>query len=611
MQKIGVFSKIKISLSQLVWLKYLLPVLVLLSMIGFYFYSAINPFSQKNFAEIKETWLIHSQENPDMTFNSHYIKSLPHVKPNEVIIMERTMIQRVDNAELLVKGAYQWLRVSVGDEVLLERLPEDDKKPGLSMNIVRLPKDYVGQTLRIEVSSPYETYSGLPAKVFVGDNSSLIAYMFSVSIPNIVILALCLFVGILILGFCGLQLIRHHKLEKQALILGSFTIVVGLTNVSNDISSYLFFRSDLLSFISSGLYVITPLLIIWYLYFKLEHYQFIYRILLIAIAIFTATVFLLDILNIYDFPDTMDIINTFNVVGTLITALVSVGESYHRNPFFVFTAPWLIMATIMNTFIYIQAVLQTSAQDISLTGLVFLSVVIVICSYTIVNHFRATQHERKQMNFLQLKNGLLTENHELMEHHLVELHQARDEFQQQLSIIQSFSADQEYDKMTDYLNDLTNEYRSLNCRDTLTPHRMTSMILARYQNIGLRKNITCDFAIDLPETLPISDVDLSTLLINLLDNAFEATVKLADPRKRQVSLEIRKEHNCLNLVCKNSYSGDIVINDGTLMTTKEPKEYHGYGLSMMSTIVEAHRGELAIDYNEKKFVVNTTLMLTT
>ena len=87
--------------------------------------------------------------------------------------------------------------------------------------------------------------------------------------------------------------------------------------------------------------------------------------------------------------------------------------------------------------------------------------------------------------------------------------------------------------------------------------------------------------------------DLCVVLGNMLDNAIEASEKVTD-RWINVSIGLRK--NGLVIVVENSFDGIIKKNiHGNIISIKENKEHHGYGLKSIRKTVEKYDGELVVE----------------
>ena len=107
--------------------------------------------------------------------------------------------------------------------------------------------------------------------------------------------------------------------------------------------------------------------------------------------------------------------------------------------------------------------------------------------------------------------------------------------------------------------------------------------------------LTPDFSVTLPEQLPLSDLDLTALLGNALDNAMEAAVRAED---KTVSVRCRVQKGLFMLRVENTLGGAVAPD---LATTKADKTAHGLGLPGMREIAERYGGTLEAGVKAGRF----------
>ena len=100
----------------------------------------------------------------------------------------------------------------------------------------------------------------------------------------------------------------------------------------------------------------------------------------------------------------------------------------------------------------------------------------------------------------------------------------------------------------------------------------------------------------------LSNVTLETdimvvLLTNLLDNAIEACIKL--PLDRVIQCRIFATDN-LYVSVRNT-SNPVTITDNHALSTKEPREEHGYGLSRIRYVLDQLNAEFTFTYENGWF----------
>ncbi|WP_306723470.1 sensor histidine kinase [Agathobacter rectalis] len=122
---------------------------------------------------------------------------------------------------------------------------------------------------------------------------------------------------------------------------------------------------------------------------------------------------------------------------------------------------------------------------------------------------------------------------------------------------------------------------------------------------ALDNNISIKHQIHFPANYNISDMDLCSLISNLLDNAIEANCKL-DITKRRLQIEIKPYNNMLLLFISNSSNGIYLYGgNGNLLTTKTSnKNEHGIGIKRINEIVKKYNGIIEFDPGTEIFSVS-------
>lgn len=102
----------------------------------------------------------------------------------------------------------------------------------------------------------------------------------------------------------------------------------------------------------------------------------------------------------------------------------------------------------------------------------------------------------------------------------------------------------------------------------------------------------------------ISDMDITIMLANALDNSYEA-VEALEKNRRQVKLIITKMSDFLLINISNSYNNVEQKPDGKFVTTK--KNHSGLGLKNVQKAVEKYDGIYKAEVVEDKFKVKITI----
>lgn len=160
-------------------------------------------------------------------------------------------------------------------------------------------------------------------------------------------------------------------------------------------------------------------------------------------------------------------------------------------------------------------------------------------------------------------------------------------------------------ELGDYLNELDRDLLSV---DTMVKSGQMSVDAILNSKLSLAKaaNIDLDVTVfPLPE-LGISDIDLTALLGNLMDNAIEACEKIPeDERFIRLYLDCMGEQLYLSL--QNSAKEDLSFNDRNYISSKRGR--HGLGMKRVALVVDKYGGTLNLQNEPGVFAVEVTFAL--
>ena len=114
------------------------------------------------------------------------------------------------------------------------------------------------------------------------------------------------------------------------------------------------------------------------------------------------------------------------------------------------------------------------------------------------------------------------------------------------------------------------------------------IIVNYYLYLAVKENIEFVVRGKLTEKMPLEMFDITTLMGNILQNAFEAAIKADVPRIRVELVEHKEE---IFVVVSNSVAKRVNTKADFFMTSKEDKENHGFGLKNIAATVEKYHGE--------------------
>lgn len=161
-------------------------------------------------------------------------------------------------------------------------------------------------------------------------------------------------------------------------------------------------------------------------------------------------------------------------------------------------------------------------------------------------------------------------------------------------------------QIREYVDKLSNELE----RYTQSCHsgnKLLDVILNRYVLECEKLGLHFEYNVNVYNLWDVDDMDLVTILGNLLDNAIEAAQK---SQEKTVYLETSFRNAYRVIVIQNS-SLPPKETTGHLRTTKSDQTMHGIGLKSVAKCLKKYRGDLQWDYSEDEHLFTMTVMIDT
>lgn len=314
----------------------------------------------------------------------------------------------------------------------------------------------------------------------------------------------------------------------------------------------------------------------------------------------------------------MDIItNSTNIrlitiaIGHVIDFIVFFILSRDRKKTELLSSPSLMICFIIplislfSIIVIFEMLLRDTTQSIS-EPLIY----VVAFSYILINIVIFILYET--MNKEAEKNAVLTANqqkHEITERHndeIVKIYSAirewRHDYANHMQLVamlleRSETRDSNIDEAVNYIKNLDEKIKSSSAMVS-TGNYIVDAIISAKSALAFSFGIRFDYAAALPDSLPIADTDLCSLLSNLLDNAIEACRKLKE--NRYIDLEINVTMRQLNVKITNSTDGKYNRDGVTFKTTKQNR-WSGIGIRHIEKIVNEYGGLCKITAGDNSF----------
>lgn len=134
-------------------------------------------------------------------------------------------------------------------------------------------------------------------------------------------------------------------------------------------------------------------------------------------------------------------------------------------------------------------------------------------------------------------------------------------------------------------------------------NEIVNMILSSYERKIQESGIRFQYSIRIPERLPVSDVNLTSILSNALENAVHATA-MVEPENREIRLDLSMNGNKLLISVKNTCAETPKIVDGL---PQSGKNGHGLGTQSIRYVTEKLNGNCQFTVQEHWFILRVIL----
>lgn len=141
-----------------------------------------------------------------------------------------------------------------------------------------------------------------------------------------------------------------------------------------------------------------------------------------------------------------------------------------------------------------------------------------------------------------------------------------------------------------------------------TGNVMVDAILNSKLSLIQSHHISVNAKAAVPSELSILEIDLCTIIGNLLDNAMEAVLKQEQESERFIRVYMGILKKQLYLSVQNSVGGEIRREGSVYLSTKDSSS-HGFGLMRIDRIVEKYGGYLNRQNEEGVFATEVLLPL--
>lgn len=253
-----------------------------------------------------------------------------------------------------------------------------------------------------------------------------------------------------------------------------------------------------------------------------------------------------------------------------------------------FTLALLPITLLFAYLVYRFQALNTPASLLVSALIVLSGIIIVVRSLLYIYHFIGMQRAKHECRTVGHYVEQQRRYFELLLNKEEETKKYRHDATAQLTQLQYFLTCGEMDKAKSYLDQLLGRLQTISRSDFNVGNEIVNALLNYYlpplMKLGCRVCVTGS----LPDRMRIPEVDLCTIVSNLLKNVSEAIQKIPNINARWIAIGLNVGTMFWSIGIRNS----AAIQDSTMLAESNGIG-HGYGLGNVRRAVEDHGGEFA------------------
>lgn len=184
-----------------------------------------------------------------------------------------------------------------------------------------------------------------------------------------------------------------------------------------------------------------------------------------------------------------------------------------------------------------------------------------------------------------------------------ETRQARHDLRHHFTHLSAMAADGDLETIKKYLTAAQNNIPDMDM--CFSNNRAADSIIGYYCALAQREGIPFLPKISLPAKLPVEEMNLCSVLSNLLENALEASLRTAKEKRRITVTAYLYSERLILIQVQNTFDGKIKEKDGIFKSSKHKGD--GIGIQSVRRTAEKNGGDSDFVYTDTTFTAKVML----
>ncbi len=303
------------------------------------------------------------------------------------------------------------------------------------------------------------------------------------------------------------------------------------------------------------------------------------------------------------------IIKIFNIL-----IIVSIYHSFAKVNFELNSKIWLMFNIVMGVFLAVSVAfidIYSKAEQNDITTVIYLiiSAAFLAMSMIVVYFFTyicSSFQQKQRLYALQTYYHTIEEKLMVQTLNSEKLQKIRHDIKNHLITVKTLLASNDIQKANALLSEAIGQTDDISINiDKSTGNSIIDAAIAYKSAICKNKGITFEYDLNMLPPLRIDDIDISSIISNMLDNAIEASEHMNNPC---VKIKIKMHRSYLSVTVINKYDTSVLVNNqGRLLSSKSNSSEHGYGIQIIKEIAAKYDGDSTWKLNNGIFQINVIL----
>ena len=237
--------------------------------------------------------------------------------------------------------------------------------------------------------------------------------------------------------------------------------------------------------------------------------------------------------------------------------------------------------------------------SISLIILIYLGIISIL-STLVENNKLKMESEKNNMKISYWKTQI-----EMQKASIEKTKRIRHDLRHHINVIFGMFVKKDYDGAEKYLEELGAKVDNI-ATATYCQNYTVNCLLTLYIQRAIDLGIDVNYQINIPENINIDEMDLASLMANLIENATEGCQSLKKPKaKKFINIVTQYQTGSLRIMVENSSNDNLVFNGALPVSTKSKEG--GIGTASIQDIATKYKG--MVDFSQEAGIFKARVIL--